>query len=82
MQLGGGHGAAVASDAAGVAAGVGILEAGDGRKVEGGECAGFSQGVSRITISSLYGMIVAARNLRAGHSRKIIKGRGKREVGG
>lgn len=66
--MGGGHGAAVASDAAGVAAGVGVLEAGDGREVEGGECAGFSQGVSRITVSSVDEMIVTARNLRAGHS--------------
>ena len=51
MHLGGGHGAAVASNASGVAAGVGGLESGNGSEVESGECAGFSQGVTIILIS-------------------------------
>jgi len=46
VQLGGGHAAAGASDASSVATAVGVLEAWHGRKIEGGECAGLSQGMS------------------------------------
>ena len=51
VQLGGGHGAAVASDTSGVAGGVGVLEAWDRCKVEGGKGTRFAQRMPKDVVS-------------------------------